>query len=73
MDGEWEPPMVTNPEYKVHKFPFNEEDLIYNPYANFLRELYGVKYKAYGFILLYITIIVDMSCVVSRTLVDAPL
>lgn len=21
MDGEWEPPMVTNPEYKVHKSP----------------------------------------------------
>lgn len=23
MDGEWEPPMVTNPEYKVHKDLFN--------------------------------------------------
>lgn len=40
MDGEWEPPMVTNPDYKVHKAPVNYKDLKYNSFANFSRASY---------------------------------
>lgn len=28
MDGEWEPPMVTNPDYKVHKAPLINTTLL---------------------------------------------